>query len=109
MEVKEGYRLRPNQERYREIKDLETEIRFRRLRFYGHMVRMDQRRLNKRVFDGIREYNSVGEYAKQMREETEELKITDNNRQKNCMDREQYGKKSRFLWKIKKNRRVLTA
>ena len=67
---------------------------------------MDQRRLNKRVFDGIREYKSVGGYAKQMREETEELKITD----KNCLDRENYGKKLKeikVLWKINKNGRVL--
>ena len=47
------------------------------------MVRMDQGR----VFDRIREYKSEGGYVKQMREETEKLKITD----KNCMDREQYG------------------
>ena len=59
----------------------------RRLRFYGHMVRMDQGRLNKRVFDRIREYKSVGGYVKQMREETEKLKITDEN----CLDREQHG------------------
>ena len=72
------------QEVCREIKDLETEIRIRRLRFDGHMVRMDHGRLNKRVFDRIREYKSVGGYVKQMREETEELKIT----HKNCPDRE---------------------
>ena len=46
-------------------------------------------RLNKRVFDIIREYKSVGGYVKQMREETEKLKITD----KNGLDREKYGKK----------------
>ena len=54
------------------------------------MFRMDQRRLNERVFDRIREYKSVRGYVKQMREETEKLKITD----KNCLDREQYGKKN---------------
>ena len=48
------------------------------------MVRMGQGRLNKRVFDRIREYKSVGGRVKQMREETE-----------------------KFLWKIKKNGRVL--
>ena len=53
------------------------------------MVRIDRGRLNKRVFDRIREYTSGGGYVKQMREETEKLKITD----KNCLDREQYGKK----------------
>ena len=53
------------------------------------MVRMDQGRLNKRVFDRIRMCKSVGGYVKQMREETEKLKITD----KNCLDREQYGEK----------------
>ena len=67
------------------MKNLETEIRIRRLRFYGHMVRMD----NKRDFDRIREYKSVGGYVKQMREKTEKLKITDNN----CLDRKKYGKK----------------
>ena len=39
------------------------------------MVRMDKGRLNKRVFDRIREYKSVGGYVKQMREETEMLTI----------------------------------
>ena len=53
------------------------------------MVRMDPGILNKRVFDRIREYKCVGGYVKEMREETEKLKITD----KNCLDREQYGKK----------------
>ena len=38
-----------------------------------------------------------------MKEEIEKLKITD----KNFLDREQYRKKSRFLWKIKKNGRIL--
>ena len=36
---------------------------------------MDQERLNKRVFDRIREYKSVGGYVKQMRK-------VKNNRQK---------------------------
>ena len=53
------------------------------------MVRMDQGRLNKRVFDRIREYNSLGGYVKKMREETEKFKMTD----KNSLDGEQYGKK----------------
>ena len=54
------------------------------------MVRMDQAILNKRDFDRIREYKSVGGYVKKkMREETEKLKIID----KNCLAREQYGKK----------------
>ena len=39
------------------------------------MLRMDQGRLNKRVFDRIREYKSVGGYVKQMRK-------VKNNRQK---------------------------
>ena len=44
------------------------------------MVRMEHERLNKRVFDRIREYKSVGGgYVKQMREETEKVR---NNRQK---------------------------
>ena len=51
------------------------------------MIRMDRGRINKRVFDRIREYKSEGGYVKLMREETEKLKI-----QKNCLDREQYGK-----------------
>ena len=48
------------------------------LRFYGHMVRMDQGRLNKRVFDRSGEYKGVGGYVKRMREETEKLKIKRN-------------------------------
>ena len=58
------------------------------------MVRMDQVRVNKRIFDRIREYKSVGGYVKQMREETEKLKITD----KNCLDKEQYGSKGTQKW-----------
>ena len=64
------------------------------------MVRMDQGRLNKRVFDGIREYKSVGGYVKQMREETEKLKITD----KNCLGREQYGKKLKGIKVLVENK-----
>ena len=61
---------------------------------------------NKRVLNRIHEYKSVGGYVKQMREETEKLKIW----AKNCLDRKLYEKKikeTRFLWKIKKNGRVL--
>ena len=47
---------------------------------FTNIKSIDQGRLNKRVFDRICEYK---------REETEKLKITD----KNCLDREQYGKK----------------
>ena len=47
------------------------------------MVRMDQGRLNKRVFDRTREYKSLGGYVKQMREETEKFKITDKKILKN--------------------------
>ena len=86
--------------------DLETEIRIRRLRFNGHKVRMDQGRLNKRVFDRIHEYKSVGGYVNQMREKTEKLKITD----KNCLDREQYGKKfkeKKVLVENKEKRKIL--
>ena len=54
------------------------------------MVKLDQGRLNEKVFDRIRDYNSVGGYVKQMREETKKLKIEDKN-----------------LLKIKKNQRVL--
>ena len=64
------------------------------------MVRMDKRRLNKRVFDRIREYKSVGGYVKLMREEREKLKITD----KNCMDREQYGKKIKRMKVLVENK-----
>ena len=42
------------------------------------MGRIDQERLNKRVFDRIREYKSVGGYVKQMREELEEKVIEEN-------------------------------
>ena len=50
------YVPKKTQEGYREIKDLETEIRIRKVRFFGHMVRMDHGRLNKRVFDRIPEH-----------------------------------------------------
>ena len=60
---------------------------------------MDQGRLNNRVF----EYKSVRGYVKQMREETEKLKMTD----KNCPDREQYGKKILKIKEIGENKEKL--
>ena len=53
---------------------------------------LNEGRLNKRVFDRIREYKSVGGYVKQMREETETLKITD----KNFLDRKIKRKQGSF-------------
>ena len=61
----------------------------RRLRLYLPVVSMYNGRLIKRVFERIREYKRGGGYVKQMREETEKLKVTD----KNCLDRQNYEKK----------------
>ena len=52
-----------------------------------------------KVTSPICEYKSGGGYVKQMRKESEKFKITENNTGK-------IFKKSRFLWKIKKNGRV---
>lgn len=87
--TEEGYRLRPNREIYKDLKDLETEIRIRRLKFLGHMVRMAPERLNKAIFQKIRGYKSSGGYIKQMKEEMETLGITDQD----CLDREEYRKR----------------
>ncbi|XP_066904862.1 uncharacterized protein [Halyomorpha halys] len=50
VKLPEGYRLRPIRELYREVDDLETDIRLKRLRFYGHMVRMNPSKINKEIF-----------------------------------------------------------
>ena len=79
-----NYRLRSNKEIYERIEDLETTIRKRRLRFYGHMVRMDSGRLNKQIFDKIYNLKSQNGYVRQMKEELGRLKITDED----CLYRE---------------------
>ncbi|XP_066906863.1 uncharacterized protein [Halyomorpha halys] len=49
----EGYRLRSTRELYREMDDLETDIRLSRLRFYGHIVRMNPSSINREIFRKI--------------------------------------------------------
>ena len=48
--TKEGYKLGSNQEIYENLYDLESAIRERRLNFYGHMGKMDQKIINKPIF-----------------------------------------------------------
>jgi Reverse transcriptase (RNA-dependent DNA polymerase). len=84
--VQGNYRLRSNKEIYENMEDLETTIRKRRLKFYGHMARMSPARLNRQIFDKINILKSQGGYTKQMREELGRLGITNED----CQDRNQF-------------------
>ena len=48
--VQGNYGLRSNKDIYKKTEDLETTIRKRRIRFYGHMVRMDPTRIKRNKF-----------------------------------------------------------
>lgn len=52
------YRLRPNRELYLKIEKLTDVMRKRRLQFFGHIYRMDDNRLTKRIFNLLNSYKS---------------------------------------------------
>ena len=67
-----------NQE-IREKLDLELAIGKRRLNFYGQMVRMDQKKLNKQIFDQIRRYKGLTQFVNEVKD-LERLGIKDHDR-----------------------------
>lgn len=82
------YRKRSNTEIYEKIENLELTIRKKRLRFYGHMVRMCGDRLNKRLFDKLWKNKTPG-FTQQLKEDLRNFDIAE----KDCMDREEFRKK----------------
>lgn len=63
--------------------------------FYGHKVRRYPKRINREIFYKMRGYKSASWYIKQLKEETEKIKITDQD----CFNRDEYRER---LWEIKR-------
>lgn len=89
------YRLKSNKEIYQKIENLEVAVREKRLRFYGHMVRMNAARLNKQIFDKLWKQKTTG-YTTQIKRDLDTYQITDSD----CKDRELFRKK---LFEMRKN------
>ena len=49
--TEEGYRLKSNAEIYLNMEKLSDVMRKRRLAFYGHLARMDEKRLTRKIFE----------------------------------------------------------
>ncbi|MXP61689.1 reverse transcriptase domain-containing protein [Pantoea sp. Taur] len=80
------FRRRANKELYQGNRNIEDEIRARRLKFYGHMIRMPEERLNKQIFRKIWGYKSDGGYSRQVKEEARSLGIEEAD----CLDRDSF-------------------
>lgn len=93
--VEGEYRLRSDKEIYQKIENLEVAVREKRLRCFGHMVRMNAARLNKQIFDKLWKQKTTGNTA-QIKRDLDANQISDSD----WKDRELFRKK---LYKMREN------
>ncbi|KAI5743682.1 hypothetical protein M8J77_021057 [Diaphorina citri] len=75
--VKENgnYRRRHNNELFDHIEDLVTVMRKRRMMFYGHLERMDPKRLSHRIHSSISKKSSYAKWSNQVKKDMAEAEI----------------------------------
>ncbi|KAI5726244.1 hypothetical protein M8J77_025735 [Diaphorina citri] len=75
--VKENgnYRRRHNNELFDHIEDLVTVMRKRRMMFYGHLERMDPKRLSHRIHSSISRKSSYAKWSNQVKKDMAEAEI----------------------------------
>ncbi|KAI5743680.1 hypothetical protein M8J77_021036 [Diaphorina citri] len=71
------YRRRHNNELYDNIEDLVTVIRKRRMLFYGHLERMEPKRLTQRIHASISKKSSYAKWATQVKKDFREAEISE--------------------------------
>ena len=84
-----SFKKRPNKELYQHVETLEETIIKRRLKFYGHMTRMDENRLNWQIFNAAKQIKSMPGILKKQTGENSKFQINDTD----CMDRRCYMKR----------------
>ncbi|KAI5746246.1 hypothetical protein M8J77_001486 [Diaphorina citri] len=73
----DSYRRRHNNELYDNIEDLVTVIRKRRMLFYGHLERMEPKRLTQRIHAFISKKSSYAKWATQVKKDFREAEISE--------------------------------
>uniref|UniRef100_A0A8D8RKU7 Endonuclease-reverse transcriptase n=1 Tax=Cacopsylla melanoneura TaxID=428564 RepID=A0A8D8RKU7_9HEMI len=73
-----NYRRRHNNELFDHIEDLVTVMRKRRMQFYGHLERMDPKRLTHRIHSCISKKPSYAKWTIQVKKDLEEARISHN-------------------------------
>lgn len=74
--TEEGYRLQHNAT-VQEYSNITEDIRKRRLRFYGHVMRLPPHRLTRRIVEHLTLIKSTTPWMKQIKIDLEQAKITD--------------------------------
>ncbi|KAL1447407.1 hypothetical protein WDU94_005673, partial [Cyamophila willieti] len=74
----DSYRRRHNNELFDNIEDLVTVMRKRRMQFYGHLERMDPKRLTHRIHSSISKKSSYAKWTNQVKRDLEEAQINQN-------------------------------
>lgn len=66
-----------NEKIYQFIKPVTTEMRKRRLMFFGHLVRMDESRLTKKIFNIIQQRKSSNSWLQGIKKDLTEVELTE--------------------------------
>ena len=85
----EVWKLRSNDEIYRNIESITKSIRKRRLLFFGHIYRLNDSRLTKRIFKYLWEKKSSTNWIQEVKKDLERNNI----REQETMDRDTFRKK----------------
>lgn len=71
------WKIRKNESLYKHIDTFTETMRKRRAKFYGHLKRMDDDRLTKRIFNYLTEIKATTNWVKEVQKDLEEMKITE--------------------------------
>ena len=77
--VEGEYRRRPNQELYSYTEKITDMARKRRLAFYGHVTRMDQRRLTNQLLNYWKNRKAVTPWLTEVNKDIQELHLSESN------------------------------
>ena len=70
------WRRRTNEDLYKETEKLTDTMRKRRLKYYGHLTRMDESRVTKKIFNYITKMKSTTNWVEEVRKDMEESGIS---------------------------------
>lgn len=102
--IKDGdkFRRRHNNELYRHFEKITDTIRKRRIRFYGHIRRMDQSRFTGRVLNYFRKLKLANTWFTVTEKDLNELQITDEDVKERALFRSKLKKSTGFKEEPKK-------
>lgn len=69
------WRKRRNEDLYRHVEKISDTIRKRRMKFYGHLTRMSENRLTKKIFNYITKIKATTKWVEETRKDMEEVGV----------------------------------